>query len=37
MAEKDPARAAYEAQKTGDPIGDADLREQLGVAATPEV
>src|SRR5450432_1512949 len=36
MAEKDPALAAYEAQKTGDPIGDADLREQLGVAATPE-
>src|SRR5450432_1620271 len=36
MAEKDAAQAAYEAQKTGDPIGDADLREQLGVATTPE-
>jgi len=30
------AQAAYDAQKTGDPIGDADLRATLGVPTTPE-
>jgi hypothetical protein len=30
------AQSAYDAQKTGDPIGDADLRATLGVPTTPE-
>ena len=39
MAEADEAAAkqqAYDAQKTGDPIGDAALREDLGVPTTPQ-
>jgi hypothetical protein len=30
------AQATYDAQKTGDPIGDADLRATLGVPTTPD-
>jgi hypothetical protein len=30
------ARQLYETEKTGDPIGDADLRQQYGIPSTPE-
>ena len=30
------AQEKYDAQKTGDPIGDADLRSTLGVPTTPQ-
>ena len=35
MTDQDYARLRYEAEKSGDPLGDGDLRSLFGVATTP--